>query len=522
MSETPNTENGQPPAPGPSPDSTPAPVEPPTQALASAKEPESADPAAAKKISAAELKKQKQAEKQARRAQAKATGPSTDSPKGPPSKEGKGSQKESKSLPKDDKSRPLPLRRRNSQPNAGPAPKTPVKEVKKDVKKEVKQRGLFFGHLSNQLRQHTLVGASKSVHPAILALGLQYSSYVVCGSTARMVAMLLAFKAVIESYQTPPGTSLARHLTSHHLSPQIDYLSSCRPLSISMGNAIRWLKDIIIKIDPSTPEAEAKNDLVSEIDDFIRDRVTMADKLIMDNAERNFEQGDVILTYASSSIVEKTLLRSHKAGIEFSVIVVDSKPLFEGRKLARKLANAGIKVKYFLITAASHAMKQASKVLLGAHAMMSNGRLYSRVGTAIVSMLAHNQSLPVIVLCESVKFTERVALDSIVGNELAPAEEVLSENERHDLLSLKPYLPAGLVSKLGEDIEKAEGEEKAAKSGDVLKWIADSNNLQYLQVLYDVTPAAYINMVVTEYGSLPPSSVPVVHRLSTDKRETAR
>lgn len=522
MSETPNTEVPQvPPSPIPAQDSASTPIDPQTPAPTDAKKPESGDPAAAKKISAAELKKQKQAEKQARRAQAKTSGPATDTPKGPPSKESKSSQKDSKPAPKDDKSRPLPLRRRNSQPNTA-APKTPVKEPKKDVKKETNKRGLFFGHLSNQPRQHTMVGASKSVHPAILALGLQYSSYVICGSTARMVAMLLAFKAVIESYQTPPGTSLARHLTSHHLSPQIDYLSSCRPLSISMGNAIRWLKDIIIKIDPSTPEAEAKNNLISEIDDFIRDRVTMADKLIMDNAERNFEQGDVILTYASSSIVEKTLLRSHKAGIQFSVIVVDSKPLFEGKKLARKLANAGIKVKYFLITAASHAVKQASKVLLGAHAMMSNGRLYSRVGTAIISMLAHNQSLPVIVLCESVKFTERVALDSIVGNELAPAEEVLSENERHDILSFKPYLPSGLASKLAEDTEKTEGEEKVAKGGDALKWIADSNNLQYLQVLYDVTPAAYINMVVTEYGSLPPSSVPVVHRLSTDKRETVR
>lgn len=337
-----------------------------------------------------------------------------------------------------------------------------------------------------------------------------------------MVAMLLAFKVVIKSYQTPPGTSLARHLTSHHLSPQIDYLSSCRPLSISMGNAIRWLKDKIIKIDPSTPESEAKNDLICEIDDFIRDRVTVADKLIIEHAKEKIEAGDVILTYASSSIVEKILLQSHKAGIPFSVIVVDSKPLFEGKQLARKLVNAGISVKYFLITGASHAVKQANKVLLGAHAMMSNGRLYSRVGTAIISMLAHNQSLPVIVLCESVKFTERVALDSIVGNELAPADEILSENERNGLLPLKPYLPASLVSKLGENTEKSEGEEKAAGSGDVLKWIEESNNLQFLQVLYDVTPAQYIDMVVTEYGSLPPSSVPVVYRLSTDKRESGR
>lgn len=465
----------------------------------------------APKKSAAELKKQRQAEKQARRQQNKASGPPSAQRGGPakPQKEKPQKEKPQKE-PKDDK-RPLPTRRRPSQPTI-PVLKDPKKEVK------VPKRGLVFGHLYTQPRQHSVVGATKDVHPAIIALGLQYSSYVICGSTARMVAMLLAFKAVIESYQTPVGTSLARHLTSHHLSPQIDYLRNCRPLSISMGNAIRWLKDIIIKIDPSTPELEAKRDLLSEIDDFIRDRVTVADRLIAEFGSTKIENGDVVLTYAASSIVEKTLIYTHKQFAEdnkkFSVIVVDSKPLFEGKQLARKLAHHGIPVKYFLVTGASHAIKQASKVLLGAHAMMSNGRLYSRVGTAIISMLAHAQSLPVIVLCESVKFTDRVALDSIVSNEVAPAEELLSEPEREDLATLKPYLPQGLLNKLGMADDEAD---KKAKPSDTLKWIEGSENLQMLQILYDVTPAEYIDIVITEYGSLPPSSVPVVHRQSTDQ-----
>jgi translation initiation factor eIF-2B subunit delta len=484
----------------------------PAQSKEDSKPAEPVDADAPKKVSPAELKKQKQAEKQARRAQQKSSGPPTSTPqKGPPQREGQKPQVNQKQAPKENMSRPLPARRWPSQSNAPVIKEQP----KKELPKKAKQHGLFFGHLYSQPRQQSVVGATKEVHPAILALGLQYSSYTICGSTARMVAMLLAFKAVIGSYQTPHGTSLARHLTAHHLSPQIDFLRSCRPLSISMGNAIRWLKDVIIKIDPDTPESQAKRDLLSEIDDFIRDRVTAADKLISEHGEKKIEKGDVILTYASSSIVEHTLLRAHKTGIPFTVIVVDSKPLFEGKQLARKLANAGLSVKYFLITGASHAVKQATKVFLGAHAMMSNGRLYSRVGTAIVSMLAHAASLPIIVLCESVKFTERVALDSIVGNEIAPAEELLSESEREALLPLKSHLPQSLLSKL--DIKEDDAEKKT-DSRDVLKWIDQADNLQFLQILYDVTPAEYINMVITEYGSLPPSSVPVVHRLSTDKR----
>ncbi|KAF2190018.1 nagb/rpia/CoA transferase-like protein [Zopfia rhizophila CBS 207.26] len=504
MSHPPSGGAAQPPA-APTPDSA---SNPPSQSTGDAKNVNAPAAEGAPKLSAAELKKQKQAEKQARRAQAKASGGPPNQQKSPPPKDGQKPTKESKQGPKEDKSKALPVRGRPSQTNV-PAPK----DIKKEPKKEPKQIGLFFGHLYSQLRQHSMVGATKEVHPAVLALGLQYSSYVVCGSTARMVAMLLAFKAVIESYQTPVGTSLARHLTSHHLSPQIDYLRSCRPLSISMGNAIRWLKDVIIKIDPSTPEAEAKRDLLSEIDTFILQRITAADHLICDNAIDKIRPGDVILTYASSSVVEKLLLRAHKEGTPFSVIIVDSKPLFEGKRLARNLAQHGIKVKYALVTGAAHAVKDATKVLLGAHAMMSNGRLYSRVGTALISMLASSSSIPVIVLCESVKFTERVALDSIVGNEVAPSSELLSESERQALLPFKSCLPKSQSSSKGRDDGKGEKEEG---EGEVIGWFEEEKNLQMLQVLYDVTPAEYINMVITEYGSLPPSSVPVVHRLSTN------
>ena len=225
MSEAPSTNAVQPTAASPQPTQ-----EAPTPTTNG--EPTDAPP----KLSPAELKKKAKAEKQARRAQVKAAEPSK--PQSGPSKEGQKQQRDSKQAPKDDKSKPLPVRRRQSQSNV-----PVVKEPEKKQKKEPRPAGLFFGHLYSQPKQQSMYGASKDIHPAILALGLQYSSYAICGSTARMVAMLLAFKAVFSDYQTPPGNSLARHLTSHHLSPQIEFLKSCRPLSISMGNAIRYLKD---------------------------------------------------------------------------------------------------------------------------------------------------------------------------------------------------------------------------------------------------------------------------------------
>lgn len=248
-----------------------------------------------------------------------------------------------------------------------------------------------------------------------------------------------------------------------------------------MGNAVRWLKLEISKIDPSTPDAEAKATLCEAIDIFIRERVTFADQVIADSAADKIKDGDVIMTYAKSSIVQRALVKAHEDGKKFRVIIVDSRPLHEGKHLAASLVVLGMDVKYCLINGLSHNVQDATKVFLGAHAMMSNGRLFSRVGTALVAMEAFETDKPVLVLCETIKFTERVALDSIVHNEIAPADELV--------------IPGGSLE----------------------KW-KDMKKLQLCNPMYDVTPAEYIHMIVTESGNVPPTSVPVLHRLGNESQ----
>ena len=248
-----------------------------------------------------------------------------------------------------------------------------------------------------------------------------------------------------------------------------------------MGNAIRWLKLEVSKVDVSVPDAEAKKGLCDAIDVFIRERVTFADQVIARSAADKIKDGDVIMTYAKSSIVQRALVRAHEEGKKFRVIIVDSRPLHEGKHLAAALVQIGMDVKYCLINGLSHNIQDVTKVLLGAHAMMSNGRLFSRIGTALVAMEANDADKPVIVLCETIKFTERVALDSIVHNEIAPADELV--------------IPGGPLEKWG-----------------------DIKRLQLCNPMYDVTPADYIQMIVTESGNVPPTSVPVLHRLGNESQ----
>lgn len=89
-----------------------------------------------------------------------------------------------------------------------------------------------------------------------------------------------------------------------------------------------------------------------------------------------------------------------------------------GKELARRLINQGLDVTYILINALPYIMPTVTKVLMGASSILSNGNVLSRVGTAVVAMIASNYNVPVLICCQSFKFSERVQLDSICFNEL--------------------------------------------------------------------------------------------------------
>jgi translation initiation factor eIF-2B subunit delta len=155
-----------------------------------------AAPAGAPKRSNAELKKQAKAEKAARRAQEKQekqSGAPTSSPSGPPGP-GQGQKTEGLKVVKGLQHKRSGSSSGGSQnpPIRGSAQKAPpVPALPKEEDKTVE----FFRHLYKP-RTTTVAGASKEIHPAVLALGLQMSSYTLCGSCARLVATLQAFKKV--------------------------------------------------------------------------------------------------------------------------------------------------------------------------------------------------------------------------------------------------------------------------------------------------------------------------------------
>jgi len=323
---------------------------------------------------------------------------------------------------------------------------------------------------------------SEGIHPAIVQLGVQYSTRTIVGSNARAAAMLLALLESIKDFQ--PSKDNGPFFKEFPLSNYVQFLVKCRPLSTSMGNAINHIK---IKINETKEMAfdAAKEYVTEEIDTFLNERIVVADNLIAKFGDSKIENGDVILTYAHSHVVEQMFALAKKNGKNFKVVCVDSIRKREGQEFMKRLVHLGISCTYILITSVSYVMKEVTKVFVGAHSMMANGNLISRVGTANVALVAKAYHVPFMVCCETYKFTEKIQLESISSNELDDPKELLKSDHANDP-----------DSELNEMVQQ---------------W-TPKPNLHILNLTYDLTPREFIMMVITEFGLVPPTSVPVILR----------
>ena len=211
------------------------------------------------KLSGAELKKRKQAEKAARRAQEKESKQQADDGKSktadkPESKQETKAKSSKKTTPSTSTAPQVsaiehPQHHRKGSIQKTPHPKAPLlTESPSPEPPKHDRRVALFGHLyGKEARRSTIAGANKDVDPAVLALGLQMSNYVICGSNARCVALLLVLKRVRPLSPTKCSQPVVSKLLSrsYHPTPHLLALPSpatshsiSQPKSITLFPAV--------------------------------------------------------------------------------------------------------------------------------------------------------------------------------------------------------------------------------------------------------------------------------------------
>ncbi len=146
-------------------------------------------------------------------------------------------------------------------------------------------------------------------------------------------------------------------------------------------------------------------------------------------------------------------------------------------------------------------------MLLGANALLANGYVMSRAGTAQVALMAKFYNVPVLVCCETHKFSERVQTDAFVFNEIGSFTLVvtltisISNSQQNFSLFFRTGNPQDLVLKTGR-----------YTSNEMQNW-KSIPHLTPLNLRYDITPPELVAAVVTELAILPCTSVPVILRI---------
>ncbi|XP_017474565.1 PREDICTED: translation initiation factor eIF-2B subunit delta-like [Rhagoletis zephyria] len=287
----------------------------------------------------------------------------------------------------------------------------------------------IFSHLPRRVLDLAELSTS-SVPSIVIQVGYRINKDLIRGSTAKCIAMLMAFKTVVEAYKPIEKNDLKRDLQKILFTDCIRFLSKCRPLSISMHNAVKHLKLVFSRIPAESKDDHVKSFICNAIETFVEEEIICSWKAIVDRSLEKIHDEDTILTLGCSTIV-----------------------------------------------------KHVSKVIFEAHSLLGNGYVMSHIGSSQVALVAKAYNVPVIVCCETYKFSEKVHTDCFVHNELGNTKSFFS--------SL--------------------GKQNTIDSSEI------PENMNVLDLLYDLTPHEFISAVITEKGSLPCTSVPTILRVRETK-----
>ena len=161
---------------------------------------------------------------------------------------------------------------------------------------------------------------------------------------------------------------------------------------------------------------------------------------------KTIKNNSIILTHCHSNTLVKALVQAAKSGKKFSVLNLETRPLFQGRKTARQLSDAGIKVSMTVDSAIASDIQRSTFVMIGSDAITSKG-VFNKIGSLAVAELARVHKKELYVVSDSWKYSSKsVAIEKRDSSEIwnkklkkltieNPAFEFVSKNLIHKIIS---------------------------------------------------------------------------------------
>lgn len=244
------------------------------------------------------------------------------------------------------------------------------------------------------------------------------------------------------------------------LSEAADVLLASRPTAVSLWNGVHAT---MRGVDGASSFEEARALVSGNAKDFCS-RSEMAVEEIARIGARRIQDGDVIMTHCNSSAALGVIKEAHRQGKDIKVYATESRPWRQGILTVNDLADAGVDITLIIDSAVRSVMKRTDKVFVGADTITSQGALVNKVGTSHLALAAHEARVNFYVCAETYKFSPMTLFGDTVTIEEREISEVVRPGEVRD--TVKIFNP-----------------------------------------VFDSTPAAYIDAIVTELGMMGPGAV---------------
>ena len=264
-----------------------------------------------------------------------------------------------------------------------------------------------------------------------------------------------ALKEFAESYE---GNDLASFRSDLKAAEQA--LLASRPTAVSLWNGVQSsLKGAYIAESVDS----ARELIISNSEQFCK-RSLEAGGIIARIGAKRICDGDVVMTHCNSSMAVGIIKEAHRQGKEFKVYATESRPWRQGIITVTQLAEAGVDTTLIIDSAVRSVMKRTDKVFVGADTVTSHGALINKIGTSQLALAAHEARVQFYACAETYKFSPMTLYGDMVTIEERDVSEVVRPGE----------IPA---------------------------------SVKVFNPVFDSTPAAYIDAIITEMGMISPGSV---------------
>ncbi len=159
-------------------------------------------------------------------------------------------------------------------------------------------------------------------------------------------------------------------------------------------------KEKLLSLRPTEPALSNALNLADKLSEKkILEHFEKAQKKINFLVYKLINQKNVVNTHCHSTNVVMALIYSKKKGRKFSVVNTETRPLYQGRKTAKELSKAGIKVMTYTDSAMHNALAKSDLVLLGADAILKSGAI-NKIGSGAISELAYLHKKPLYIVSD--------------------------------------------------------------------------------------------------------------------------